>query len=113
MTTENTKPQRLLSLDELRGFDMFWIIGGSSLFSHLTRHTAWQWDNVIGKHMGHSGWEGFRFYDLIFPLFMFLAGVAIPYLFGTYERVVFFAALIAIEWFVLWVLYKKKIFLKV
>ena len=29
--------------------------------------------------MHHVTWEGFHFYDLIFPLFMFIAGVAIPF----------------------------------
>ncbi len=79
MTTESIKPERLLSLDALRGFSMFWIIGGSSLVHRLTKLTACEWDNIIGAQMGHSGWAGFKFYDLIFPLFMFLAGVAIPY----------------------------------
>ena len=28
--------------------------------------------------LDHSAWHGFTFYDLIFPLFLFLAGVSIP-----------------------------------
>ncbi len=73
------KPERLESLDILRGFDMFWIIGGSSLVLSLAASTEWGWLQPIADQMHHVKWEGFRFYDLIFPLFMFIAGVAIPY----------------------------------
>ncbi|MFC4991929.1 acyltransferase family protein [Rubritalea tangerina] len=72
-------PQRLMSLDALRGFDMFLIIGGGSLIQDFTRKTQWEWDNVIGQHMQHVAWEGIQALDIVFPLFMFLAGVAIPY----------------------------------
>lgn len=71
--------ERLFSLDVLRGFDMFWIIGGDQLIRHLTRISPWEWDQVLGEQMRHVAWAGFHFYDLIFPLFMFLAGVSIPY----------------------------------
>lgn len=70
---------RLMSLDALRGFDMFWIIGGDHLIRTLTRTTSWSWDNALGKQMTHTGWAGFSFYDLIFPLFMFIAGVSTTY----------------------------------
>ncbi len=72
--------ERLLSLDTLRGFDMFWIIGGGALLSSLANATGWNWLEVTAHFMhSHSQWEGFHFYDLIFPLFMFISGVAIPY----------------------------------
>ncbi len=72
--------ERLLSLDTLRGFDMFWIIGGGALLSSLANATGWNWLEVTAHFMhSHSQWEGFSFYDLIFPLFMFISGVAIPY----------------------------------
>lgn len=71
-----SKP-RLMSLDALRGFDMFWILGGEALFGALlmlTGWAGWQWGDT---QMHHSEWNGFRFYDLIFPLFIFLSGVAL------------------------------------
>ena len=80
--TTNTKPkskERLYSLDTLRGFDMFWIIGGGSLLGALAKATEWGWVEVLALQMHHVPWEGFRFEDLIFPLFMFISGVAIPY----------------------------------
>lgn len=68
--------QRLHSLDALRGFDMFWITGGSALAIAISQITGAGW---LETQMNHVEWEGFRFYDLIFPLFMFIAGVAIPF----------------------------------
>jgi predicted acyltransferase len=79
MTTKplRTEPQkRLYSLDALRGFDMFWITGGGTLAIALSQMTGAGW---LETQMHHVKWEGFRFYDLIFPLFMFIAGVAIPF----------------------------------
>lgn len=66
---------RLYSLDVLRGFDMFWITGGGMLAIVIAQATGWNWLEV---QMEHVKWEGFHFYDLIFPLFMFISGVAIP-----------------------------------
>jgi predicted acyltransferase len=73
------KGKRLQSLDVLRGFDMFWIIGGGSFISALAKDTKWVWIQPIAEQMHHVKWEGFHFEDLIFPLFMFISGVAIPY----------------------------------
>ena len=79
MTTKTlrTDPQkRLYSLDALRGFDMFWITGGGALAIAFSEITGVAW---LETQMHHVQWEGFRFEDLIFPLFMFIAGVAIPF----------------------------------
>ncbi len=79
MTTKSlrTEPQqRLHSLDALRGFDMFWIIGGGTLAVLISKITGINW---LETQMHHAQWEGFRFEDLIFPLFMFISGVAIPF----------------------------------
>jgi len=78
MTSKN-KPERLHSLDILRGFDMFWITGGHVLVATLAAATGWKWLEAVENQMHHVSWEGFHFYDLIFPLFIFIMGVAIPY----------------------------------
>jgi len=71
--------ERLLSLDALRGFDMFWITGGSYLVTVIANYTGAAWLEPIVEQMEHVPWNGFHFYDLIFPLFMFISGVAIPF----------------------------------
>ena len=75
----NKQNDRLASLDVLRGFDMLWIIGGGSFIVALSKAVDWGWLNVIAEQMEHVRWDGFHFEDLIFPLFMFISGVAIPY----------------------------------
>lgn len=73
---------RLKSLDALRGFDMFWIVGGASLITALGSLTGWPVFQRILDELEHPEWNGFTFYDLIFPLFLFIAGAAMPYSFG-------------------------------
>jgi len=73
---------RVLSIDALRGFDMFFIIGGERIFASLhdvfnSPQTEW-----IRTQLTHVKWEGFRFEDLIMPLFMFIVGVVMPYSFN-------------------------------
>lgn len=83
ITTENkteiNRTSRLQSLDTLRGADMLFIMGGGSLFSslgHLFPNTLLE---TWGQQMNHVEWNGFAFYDLIFPLFLFIAGISLPY----------------------------------
>ena len=71
--------ERLLSLDALRGFDMFWITGGSYLVTVIANYSGAAWLEPVVEQMEHVPWNGFHFYDLIFPLFMFISGVAIPF----------------------------------
>jgi predicted acyltransferase len=68
---------RLTSLDALRGFDMFWIIGGSAIFTGLAKVAGGPLDFIVPQ-FEHVRWEGLHFFDLIWPLFMFIVGVSIP-----------------------------------
>ena len=76
---EGQQSERLHSLDVLRGFDMLWIIGGGSLIAALAKTLDWGWLHAVAGQMEHVSWVGFHFEDLIFPMFMFISGVAIPY----------------------------------
>lgn len=68
--------RRLLSLDALRGLDMLFIIG----LDQILRAVAGLLPGAAGEglrlQMGHVAWEGLAVYDLIFPLFVFISGVA-------------------------------------
>lgn len=81
-TTNNFTSQRLYSLDALRGFDMFWIMGAEEIFNTLSDATKGTFWLVLANQFTHPAWNGFHFYDLIFPLFLFIAGVATPYSIG-------------------------------
>lgn len=71
-------PPRLRSLDALRGFDMFWIVGGQAIVLALATATDWPPLHAVAHQLKHVEWHGFSAWDLIFPLFLFLAGVAMP-----------------------------------
>ena len=73
------KNPRLLSLDALRGFDMFWIMSGEQIVHALARTTGWPVFTVMSDQLHHTVWNGFTFYDMIFPLFLFIAGTALPF----------------------------------
>ncbi|NJK97701.1 MAG: DUF5009 domain-containing protein, partial [Bacteroidales bacterium] len=81
LTKKTTTSERILSVDALRGFDMFWIAGGEGIFKSLdsifhSPATLW-----ISTQLDHVEWLGFRFYDIIMPLFLFIVGVAMPFSF--------------------------------
>lgn len=71
--------RRLLSLDALRGFDMFWITGGDAVVHALAKAAPIAPFLFLKEQMDHKDWEGFAFYDLIFPLFVFMVGVSIVF----------------------------------
>jgi predicted acyltransferase len=73
---------RLLSIDALRGFDMFWIAGGEGIVEAGAHWTSWEHKDRVAEQWQHVDWAGFRFYDLIFPLFLFLVGVVLPFSLG-------------------------------
>ena len=75
--------QRLESLDALRGFDMFWIIGAEEIFHNMAEITEAPFWQALSVQFTHPAWNGFHAYDLIFPLFLFLAGVATPFSIGS------------------------------
>jgi predicted acyltransferase len=58
---------------------MFWIAGGGSIFAGLASLTGWAplvwWE----KQLHHVEWHGFAFEDMIFPLFLFIAGISFPF----------------------------------
>src|SRR5215471_18353995 len=74
--------QRLMSVDALRGFDMFWIIGADSLVAGLNQLTKSRPVSFLADQLEHAEWEGFHFEDLIFPLFVFIVGVSLVFSLG-------------------------------
>jgi hypothetical protein len=75
--------QRVVSVDALRGFNFIWILGGDgairavAVMTHDKEPALRAIGGFLGTQLRHSGREGFTFYDFIFPLFIFIAGVAI------------------------------------
>lgn len=78
---QTVKPikERILSVDVLRGFDMFWIIGGEHFFSALFVLLGGPFEKYLDPEMHHTKWIGFTFYDFIFPLFVFIVGMSVVF----------------------------------
>lgn len=70
---------RLMSIDAFRGFDMFWIAGGGGLLWALALLFPDAVSSVIVRQLHHAEWEGIRFEDLIFPVFLFISGLSFPF----------------------------------
>ena len=83
------KPSRLLSLDLLRGMDLAFLV--------LFQPVVYQWLEACQPAPGtfgaavygqitHVPWQGFCFWDIIMPLFMFMSGITIPFSMAKYQR---------------------------
>ena len=72
--------QRLLSLDFMRGFIMVLLaLESTGLYEHLFEATKGTAMNNFFLQFFHHPWNGLRFWDLIQPGFMYMAGVAMAY----------------------------------
>jgi len=74
-----TSDTRLVSLDVFRGFTMLWLLGGKGF---IVAFAAFAGLGFIRYQFTHSEWEGLRYYDLIWPSFMLMVGMAIPFSFA-------------------------------
>lgn len=70
---------RLISLDVFRGWTMFWIVGGSALMTGLAALGHNRVIDEVTYQLGHSTWQGLRFIDLIWPSFMLMTGMSLPF----------------------------------
>jgi predicted acyltransferase len=77
--TRASSSERLLSLDALRGFDMFWIVGAEEIVHALHKSGRGPIIDFLSAQLTHKPWAGLVFYDLIFPLFVFIVGVSIVF----------------------------------
>ena len=75
---QNTK-QRLVSLDALRGFDLFVLVALGPLVLSFTQAAGPEHFEGLRAAFTHVDWEGFSPWDLIMPLFVFMSGASIPF----------------------------------
>jgi predicted acyltransferase len=95
METTKSADMRILSVDVLRGFDMFWLVGGTGLALAIVNFRGEAVQHLLLPQPDHADWIGFTFYNLIFPLFEFVIGISVVF-----------------SQILLWFLYQRKIFLK-
>ncbi|MNQ03088.1 hypothetical protein D3C85_157760 [compost metagenome] len=77
----NTTSGRLVSLDVLRGFVMFWIMSGEHIIHALAKAAPIPVFIWMSSQLHHAEWNGITFYDMIFPVFLFVAGISMPFSF--------------------------------
>lgn len=77
-------PRRLASLDILRGLDLFVLLFLQPVLSGLERVANVPWLNAVMYNFHHCKWEGFRMWDMVMPLFLFMVGTAMPFSFAKY-----------------------------
>ncbi|MBO9153351.1 acyltransferase family protein [Chitinophaga sp. GCM10012297] len=65
--------ERLLSLDVMRGIIMILLAAESCMVYHSLEHLQPGW---LIEQFFHHPWHGLRFWDLVQPAFMFMAGTA-------------------------------------
>lgn len=80
------KPQRLESLDALRGLDLFFLVAFGPFVRSLIRAADLPYLGGLYKQLSHVQWEGFAAWDLIMPLFLFMSGITIPFAFARIKR---------------------------
>ena len=81
----STTPPRLASLDILRGFDLFLLVFFQPVLWALAHQLNAPWLNSILSQFDHEVWEGFRFWDLVMPLFLFMTGASMPFSFSKFK----------------------------
>lgn len=57
---------------------MFWITGADAIGTAFAKLVNVAPAAFVAEQLDHVAWAGFHFYDLIFPMFVFMVGVAIP-----------------------------------
>ncbi len=81
-----TPQERILSVDVLRGFDMFWLVGGAGLVLGIIKLFGPGAEQLLAPQLEHAEWEGFHFYDLIFPLFVYMIGMSLTFSLGRLQQ---------------------------
>src|SRR6185312_4442636 len=81
-TVAAPRSSRMMCIDAMRGCDMFWIIGADDVVRALANNSHNRFMQMLGGQFDHVVWDGCHFYDLIFPVFLFIIGVSMPFSFN-------------------------------
>lgn len=77
--------KRVESLDILRGLDLFLLVFFQPVLMSVCRQSDLPWLNTLGTWFSHADWEGLHLWDLVMPLFLFMAGASMPFAFSKYR----------------------------
>lgn len=71
--------KRLYSIDAFRGFDMLFLAGLMGMISSACLLFPSGEQSALFAQMDHAVWNGFHVCDVIFPTFLFIAGMSWPF----------------------------------
>ena len=78
--------RRLLSLDVLRGLDLFLLVALQPVLRVVLVELDCEALNAtLLYQLDHAEWEGMRVWDIVMPLFLFMSGVTMPYSLPKYK----------------------------
>lgn len=86
-TRINSPANRLASLDILRGFDLFLLVFLQPVLMALGHQLNLPFLNKVLYLFDHQEWIGFRPWDLVMPLFLFMTGASMPFAFSKYKDI--------------------------
>lgn len=76
---------RIDSIDILRGFDLFLLLFLQPIIISIPLGSDGSWFHSLLYQLDHEKWIGFRFWDIVMPLFLFLVGASMPFSFSKYR----------------------------
>lgn len=82
----NKQKERLNSLDILRGFDLFLLVGIQPILWRLCQNPKTNIGEILKTQLDHAAWQGFNCWDVVMPLFLFMSGITIPFAFSKYHN---------------------------
>lgn len=77
--------KRIESLDILRGLDLFLLVFFQPVLMQICARVDAPWVKTIGQWFSHADWEGLHLWDMVMPLFLFMAGASMPFAFSKYR----------------------------
>ncbi|MBO5172244.1 MAG: DUF5009 domain-containing protein [Bacteroidaceae bacterium] len=77
--------KRIESLDILRGLDLFLLVFFQPVLMQICARVDAPWVKTIGRWFSHADWEGLHLWDMVMPLFLFMAGASMPFAFSKYR----------------------------
>ncbi len=76
---------RLSSLDISRGLVLFLLVFFQPLLCCIGGVVDTPWMDKILFQFDHEIWEGFRLWDMVMPMFLFMSGVTVPFSLEKYK----------------------------
>ena len=82
----NFVQSRIACIDVLRGLDIAFLVGVGDILRRLISGFDSEFLKPVYHQLEHVSWEGFTAWDLVMPLFLFTAGLSMPFSFSKLNK---------------------------